>query len=120
QKEIAEVGGVERLQPLLIGGVKLLALAVGEGRGFPRGHEVGREATVLPAVDEYGEHAAGPALLVDALGVEQLLHQPDLVVDVEDGEVGFQTHQLGVAAQYLYADRMEGAEPGHAFDDLSD
>ena len=52
--------------------------------------------------------------------VEQLLHQPDLVVGVEDGEVGLQPDQLGVAAQDLHADRMEGAEPRHALDDLPD
>ena len=32
EQQIAEVGGVERLQPLLIGDVELLALAVGEAR----------------------------------------------------------------------------------------
>ena len=67
-----------------------------------------------------GEHAAGPALLVDVLGLEQLLHQPDLIVGVEDGEVGLQADQLGMAAQDLHADRMERAEPRHALDDLPD
>ncbi len=47
----------------------------------------------------------------------QLLDQADLVVGVEDGEVGLQADQLGVAAQDLRADRVEGAEPRHALDD---
>ena len=67
-----------------------------------------------------GEHAGRPALLVDVLGLEQLLQQPDLVVDVEDGEVGLEADQLGMAAQDLRADRMERAEPRHALDDLPD
>ena len=54
------------------------------------------------------------------LGLEQLLDQADLVVGVEDGEVGLQADQLGVAAQDLHADRVEGAEPGHALDHLAD
>ena len=54
------------------------------------------------------------------LGFEQLLQKPDLVVDVEDGEVAFQPDQLGVAAQDLHADGMEGAEPRHALDHLAD
>ena len=46
--------------------------------------------------------------------------QPDLVVDVENGEVAFQPDQLGMAAQDLDTDGMEGAEPRHALDHLAD
>ena len=86
----------------------------------PAGTLSGREAAVLPAVDDHGEHAAGPALFVDILGLQQLLQQPDLIVDVEDGEVGLEADQLGVAAQDLHADRMERAKPRHALDRLPD
>ncbi len=51
---------------------------------------------------------------------EQLLEQPDLVVDVEDGEIGLEADQLGMAAQDLHPDCMEGAEPRHAFHRLAD
>ena len=34
QQEVAEIAGVERLQPRLIGGVERAALAVGIGFGF--------------------------------------------------------------------------------------
>ena len=71
-------------------------------------------------VDQSGQYTRGPALLVDALGVEQLLDQPDLVGDVEDGEVALQADQLGVAAQDFHADGVEGAEPRHALDHLAD
>ena len=58
-----------------------------------------------------GKHAGRPFLVVDALGLQQLLDQPRLVVGVEDGEVALQPDQLGMAAQHPHADRMEGAEP---------
>ena len=88
--------------------------------GFAGRHLVRRQPAVLPAVDQRGEHARRPALLVDLLGVEQLLEQPDLIVDVENGEIGLEPHQLGMPAQDLHADRVEGAEPGHALDHLAD
>ena len=81
---------------------------------------LGRQPAILPAVDQHRQHAARPALLVDILGGEKLLHQPHLVVDIEDGEIGLQADQLGVPAQDLHADRMEGAEPRHALDHAAD
>jgi hypothetical protein len=120
QEQVAEVGGVERLQPLLIRRVELLALAVGKARGFARRHLLGGEPAVLPAVDQRGEHAAGPALFVQPLGFQELLEQPDLVVGVEDGEVGFEADQFGMPAEDLHADGVEGAHPGHALDHLAD
>ena len=80
----------------------------------------GREAAVLPAVDQHGEDAAGPALLVDVLGRQELLEQPNLIVDVENGEIGLEADHLGMPAQDLHADGMERAEPGHAFDHVAD
>ena len=38
QQQVAEIGGVEDLQPLLIARVELAALAVGEDGGFARRH----------------------------------------------------------------------------------
>ncbi len=104
----------------LIGGVELAALAEGEGGGLARRHMGGIEAAVLPAVDLGGELARRPALLVDVGCLDDLLHQAQLVVDAEDGEVGFEADELGVAAQHLGADRVEGAEPGHALGDRAD
>ena len=86
----------------------------------PAGTCVGRQPAVLPAVDQRGEHARRPALLVDLLGVEELLEQPDLVVDVENSEIGLEPDQLRMPAQDLHPDRVEGAEPGHALDHLAD
>ena len=114
QQEIAEIDGVQRREPGLVGGVERAALAEREGCGLAGRHLLGREPAVLPAVDGMGQGAGRPALLVDVLVGDHLLHQPELVVGAEDGEVGFQPDQLGVAAQDLGADGVEGAEPGHA------
>ncbi len=115
-EQVAEVAGVQRLQPLLIGLVELAALAVGEAAGVALGDVGGAEALVLPAVDHLRELLGRPALVVQALGLDELLDQPHDVVGVENGEVGFQPGKLGMAAQQLDADRVEGAEPRHALD----
>ncbi len=69
QQEIAEIGGVEDFQPLLINCVKLAATAVAEYRGFARRHLRRRQPTILPAVDQSGQHARRPALVVDVVGL---------------------------------------------------
>ena len=120
QQQITEVGGVEDLQPFLVLRVELAAAAVAEHRGFAGGDLRRRQAAVLPAVDQSGQHPRRPALVVDVVGGEQLLEQADLVVGVEHGEVRGELHQLGVIAQDAAADRMEGAEPRHAFDRLAE
>src|SRR5215813_13548139 len=86
-QQVAEVDRVERLEPLLIGRIELLALVACEARRLAVGYLVGREAAVLPTIDELREHPRRPALLVDAFGLQELLEQPDLVVDIEDRKV---------------------------------
>ena len=119
QQKIAEIGGVEDLQPFLVAGVELAALAVAEHRGFACRHLGRRQAAVFPAVDQPGQHARGPALVVDVFGLQQLLEQANLIVHIKHGEVGFELHQFGVEAQDAPADRVEGAEPRHAFHGLA-
>ena len=120
EQQVAEIDGVQHLQPRLIGGVEFGAAAIGESAAFARRQILRRPAAVLPVVDDAGERARRPALLVDILGLDDLLHQADLIVGVEDGEVRLQADQLGVAAQELDADRMERAEPLHALDGAAD
>jgi hypothetical protein len=67
-----------------------------------------------------GELARRPALVVEALGLDQLLDQADLVVGVEDGEVRTSGRPARRGAQDLDADRVEGAEPRHALDGAAD
>ena len=119
-QEVAEIAGVERRQAILVGRIELAALAVGKGAGVALRDIGGAEPLVLPAVDHLREGARRPALVVQPLGLDDLAHQADLVVGVEDGEAGFEPGQLGVTAQQLDADRMEGAEPRHALDRFAD
>ena len=120
QEQIAEISGVQLLQALLIERIKLAPPAIGEGVGFALLHALRRQAPVLPPVDHAGEHAGGPSLLVDILGRQQLLEQPDLVVGVEHGERRLQIHELGVAAHDLHADGVESSKPRHALDHAAD
>ena len=66
------------------------------------------------------ERARRPALVVDILGLQHLLQQADLIVGVENGEVGLQPDEFGVAAQDLGADRVKGAEPLHGLRAVAD
>ena len=120
EQEIAEIGGVERLQALLVERIELARAPMREGAGLAGGHLVGPEPAILPRIDQPGELARRPAFLVDPLGLENLLEQAQLIVGGEDGEIGAQIDELGMPAQDLGADRVEGAEPGHALADLAD
>ena len=119
-QQVAEIGRVQLAEPLLVRLVEQAALAVAEGAGVTLGYAVGRQRLVLPAIHEVGEGARRPALVIEVLGLDELLDEPDLVVGVEDGEIRLQPHKLGVAAQDAHADGVEGAKPRHAFDFLAD
>ncbi len=112
QQQIAEIAGVQIAQAALVGGIQRHALAVERTRIGHR-HLVRGQRAVLPAVDDPRQHPRGPAFVVDVVGTQHLLHQPDLVVGIQDGEVRLQPGQFRVAPQQLDADRMKGAEPGH-------
>ena len=120
EKKVAEIGGVENLQTLLIGLIELPPASIGEGACVGLRHVLRRQPAVLPGVDPSGELSRRPALLVDPFGLDDLLHQADLVVGVEDREIGLQSDQFGMAPEELRADRVEGAEPLHALDDTAD
>ena len=120
EQQVAEVDGVQNLEARLIGGVELAPATVDIGACLALG-DLGRPQTlVLPAIESGGELAGRPALLVDAVGLDQLLDQAQLVVGVENGEVALQADEFGMFAQHANADRVEGAEPGHALDDAAD
>ena len=52
EQQVTEIAGVQFLQALLILGIERRTLAVGEREGLAFGHLVGRQALVLPRVDE--------------------------------------------------------------------
>ena len=120
QQQVAEIGGVHNFQARLVFRIKLAAHAIGKTMGFAGGHFFRHKAAVLPAVNEMGELAGGPALFIDVVGGEELLEQADLVIRIEDGKAGFEPRQFRMIAQDLDADGMEGAKPGHALDHAAD
>ena len=120
EQKIAEVAGVQRDQSGLIGSVKFLAAAIGVAFVFTGIEVLGIESPVLPLVDQAGQHPWGPAFLVNLGGADQLLEQAKLVIGIENGEIALQADQLGMLPQHFCADAVEGAEPRHAFETLSD
>ena len=121
QQQVAEVGRVQRLQPFLV----LADRAACPCRrhkpwASPSLTSSGRRPRFFQPSIMRRQRAGRPALFVHAFGLDQLLHQAQLVVGIQDGEVGFQPRQLGMAAQHLGADGVEGAQPLHAFDHAAD
>ena len=120
QQQIAEVAGVERLQPILIEPIELLPLAIGKALVLQRVEVIGAQALVLPAVDALRQLAGRPALFVQPLSLDQLLQDAQLIVGIDDRIVRLQSGQLGMAAQHLGGDGVEGAQPGHPFNRRAD
>src|SRR3546814_2859360 len=120
QQQVPEIAGIHVPKTRLISGIELLPPAIGIALALARADLLRGQALVLPLVDEAGELAGGPALFVDALRLDKLLHQAKLVVRVEDGEVGLQPHQFGMAAQHLRGDGVESAQPGRSEEHTSE
>ncbi|GEM_PF-3318497 len=120
QQKIAEIAGVQCAQALLIGLIKLAATTVAERARIAFGNIGRSESLVLPAIDHVGEGAGGPALVIKPFSLNELLDKPDHVVGVEDREIRCQICKLRMATQKLDTDRVERAEPRHAFDCASD
>ena len=114
QEEIAEVAGVQHPQALLVGPVEVLHLVAGKACTLSGGQLLRCPAAVLPVVDEAGQGLGRPPLRIDVGRLHHLLDQTLLVVGVEDGEGGLQAHDLGVPAQDLGGDGVEGAQPAQA------
>ena len=120
QQQVAEIAGVERLQPRLIQRIEMAALAVGIGFPVARIKVGRRQAAVLPLVDQRRELARRPALFIESLGLDDLLEHAKLVVGVEDGEIALQANEFGVTAQHFRADAVKSAQPRHALDRVAD
>ena len=88
QKQITEVTGIKRLQAVLVLHIQFRPTVIKRLR-LGRGQRFRRPCTVFPIVDHTGQQPRGPAFFVDIVGHDQLLQQPDLVVCIENGEVGF-------------------------------
>ena len=97
RQEIAEIRRVGDSKPLLIAAVKLRRLAACELCGVVRGDFIGRETAILPALHDDRKRARRPALLVDIRRPDELFQQPHLIVAVENGEIGLEADELGMA-----------------------
>ncbi len=111
QHQIAEITGIQGLQPVLIQLVEQVQPATGEVTGIGSADLVRGQATILPALDHAHQHPWRPGLVVDTLGFHDLLEQPDLVIGIDDVEIGFETDPFRMTAQHPCRERMEGAEP---------
>ena len=111
QQQVAEIAGVEGPQAFLVSGVELERTTRGELRHVVGAHLLGREPAVLPALNGAEEDAGGPALLVEVGGRDHLFQEADLVVRIQDGEVGLEAQERRVAAQDADREGVEGAEP---------
>ena len=120
QQKIAEIAGVQCAQALLIGLIKLASATIAERACIAFWNIGWSESLVLPAIDHVGEGAGRPALVIKPFSLNELLDKPDHVVGVEDREIRCQICKLRMATQKLDTDRVERAEPRHAFDCASD
>src|SRR5690606_2998283 len=87
EQKVSEISCVQYLQSRLIGSIKLATLAIRKGLRFPRRNFIRCQAAVLPAINENGELAGGPTLLINVFCLNDLLHQADLVIGIENGEI---------------------------------
>ena len=110
-QQIAEIAGVDGAQPVLIGGVEQAGIAAGEITVLGARHPLGRQAAVLPALDDPHQHRWREALDVEPRRLHHLLQQAQLVVGIEDVEAGGEADQLGIAPEHAGGERVEGAEP---------
>ena len=111
QQQIAEIAGVQREQALLVRGIELARAPERELVDLGFRHLFGRLAAIFPALDDREQGARRPAPRIQVRRLDHLLQQAQLIVGIEDREVGLEPDQLGVAAQQAGAERMEGAEP---------
>ena len=120
QQKITEINRIESLQTVLIGFVQRAGLAICIASDIALGHLVCRPAAIFPAVDDGCELACGPAFFINISRFDDLLHQPDLVIRVENGEIRFQAGKFGMPPQQFDADRVKCAKPWHALDRATD
>ncbi len=76
-------------------------------------HRIRHQRTVFPPVNDPRQHPRRPALFVNILGSDQLLHQPLLIIGIQNRKSRLQTNQFRMATQQFCANRMERAQPRH-------
>ena len=120
EQQVAEIAGVERLQPVLINSVKLSAFAVCKPLALSGVNVCRGQTLILPLIDQPAKRARRPAFLIELCQTDHLFEQPSLIVRVKDCEIALKPDQLGVPSQHFRSDRVESAEPGHPFHRVAD
>ena len=119
QQQIPEIDRVHRREALLVEPVEVDRAAIGEVADLRRRDFVRGEPAVFPALDDRVQYPRRPAPFVDMGGGEDLLHEAQLVVGIENREARFEPDRLGMASEDAGGERMEGAEP-YALGSLAD
>ena len=97
QQQVAKICSIQFAQTSLILPVELNALVIISARlrgwNLPR-----RPSSVFPAVNDARQLPCRPAFVVNLRRGDQLLHQPQLIVAVQNGEIAFQPRQFRMTA----------------------
>ena len=88
QQQIAKIHRIQGSKPLLIQIIQFRA-AIIKGRCLGAGNAIRGQRAVFPAVDDPRQQTRRPAFVINIRGLDQLFHQPLLIVGVQDGEIRF-------------------------------
>ena len=111
QQQITEISRIKRPQPRLIRLINASRTACGVIRILSGCHGIGRQAAILPALNDRHQPRRGPALEVKILGFHHLFQQAQLIIRIKDGEIGIEPHKFRMAAEHTCGERMESAKP---------
>ena len=111
QKQITKISRIKRPQPRLIRLINAARTACGVIRILSGGDGIRRQAAILPALNDRHQARGGPALQVKILGFHHLFQQAQLIIRIQDGEIGIEPHKFRMAAEHACGKRMESAKP---------
>ena len=111
QKQITEISRIQRFQPRLIRLINPARAPCRVIRILSRGNAIGRQATILPALNDRHQPRRGPALQVKIFGFHHLFQQAQLVIRIQDGEIGIEPDKFRMAAEHACGECVKGAKP---------
>ena len=82
EQQIAEIAGVERLEPLLILRIEQPALAIREPLTLACVNIGGDQPLILPLIDQPAKRARGEAFFIDIRRDDQLFHHAELIIGI--------------------------------------
>ena len=111
QQQITKIHGVQCQQPGLIVRIDFPYAAICNISGLGRPHLIRCQATVFPTRDNTAQHAGRPPLGIEIFGLEHLLQQPCLVINIENCKIRLQADKISMPTQHPRRQRMKCAEP---------